>query len=160
MRRRALLSAARTALLTTPLAALAGCSGFGRDATESPASTGTATPTESPTASPTPTPATVQTPDDAALAVAEHAMERSNDGSDSETVAVDAVVENTGDSAVADVRVVARFFDEDGNLLDESSARTDRVTAGGRWEVELLFPGSGDDAAAVVDYRIVVERDD
>lgn len=158
MRRRALLSAARTALLTAPLAALAGCSGFGSDATESPTDTGTAT--ESPTPSPTPTPSTVQTPDDAALGVAEHAMERSNEGSDSEIVAVDAVIENTGDSPTTDVRAIARFFDEDGNLLGESSAHNDRIAAGGRWEVELVFPGSGDDARAVTDYRLVVERGD
>lgn len=155
MRRRALLTAARTALLTAPLAALAGCSGFGPDATDSP----TDPPTESPTPSPTPTPATIQTPDDA-LAVVEHSFERSDEGSDSETVAVDAVVENTSESAITGVRALARFFDADGTLLDESSARADRIGAGGRWEVELLFPGSGDDAAAVADYRLVVERDD
>ena len=157
MRRRALLSAARTALLTTPLAALAGCSGFGSGGTDSPTAR---SPTESPTASPTPTPAAVQTPDDAPLTVSKHAMERSNEDGDSEIVAVDAVIRNTSDTAVTDVRVVARFFDGDGASLDQSSARADRLAADGRWEVELLFPGSGDDARAVADYRILVERDD
>ena len=165
MRRRALL--ARTALLTTPPVALAGCSGSGDPtATESPTDSPTSTPTESSTPtrtatdSPTPTPSTVKTPASGSLAVAEHALVRSNEGSDGELVGVDAAVENTGDDAVTGVRVVARFLDEAGELLDESEARTDRIAAGGRWEIELLFGGSGADARAVADYRLLIERVD
>ena len=148
MRRRALL--ARTALLTTA-AGLAGCSGVG-DSTDSP--------TESSTPTPTPTPSTVQTPESAVLAVVEHELTRSNEGSEDELVAVDAVIENGSDEPTTDVRAVARFFDDDQRLLDESEARTSRLAAGGRWEVELTYPGSGADARAVADYRLVVDRDD
>ena len=148
MRRRALL--ARTALLTTA-AGLAGCTDAGD---------GTAAPTESPTASPTPTPSTVETPAGDALAVVDHELTRSNEGSDSELVSVDAVIENERESAVTDVRAVARFFDEAGDVLDRSEAHTSRLAAGGRWEVELVFPGSGDDARAVAEYQLIVERDD
>ncbi|KPN32278.1 hypothetical protein SY89_03046 [Halolamina pelagica] len=148
MRRRALL--ARTALLTTA-AGLAGCSGVG-DSTDSP--------TESSTPTPTPTPSTVQTPEGAVLAVVEHELTRSNEGSEDELVAVDAVIENGSDEPTTDVRAVARFFDDDQRLLDESEARTSRLAAGGRWEVELTYPGSGADARAVADYRLVVSRDD
>lgn len=148
MRRRALL--ARTALLTTA-AGLAGCAGVG-DPKESP--------TESQTASPTATPATVQTPDSAAIAAVDHDLTRSNEGDEDELVAVDAVIENAGESAATDLRAVARFFDENGERLDESEARTDRLAAGGRWEVELTYPGSGADARAVADYRLVVELGD
>lgn len=148
MRRRALL--ARTALLTTAVG-LAGCTSFG-DGTDSP--------TQSPTDSPTPTPSTLQTPTDGSLAVAEHSLSRSNEGSESELVAVDATVENTGESAVTGVRVLVRFFDEDGSFLDRSEARTDRIAAGGRWEVELTYPGDGADARAVADYRVLVELAD
>lgn len=148
MRRRALL--ARTALLTTA-AGLAGCTSFGD---------GTASPTDSPTDSPTPTPSTVRTPDSASVAVVEHELTRSNEGSESELVTVDAVIENAAESAVSDLRAVARFFDENGEPLDESEARTSRLAAGGRWEVELVYPGSGADASAVAEYRLVVERDD
>jgi hypothetical protein len=152
MRRRALL--ARTALLTTAVG-LAGCSGLG-DGTDTPSPTGS--PTDRPT--PTPTPSSVQTPESGSLSVVEHALSRSNEGSESEVVALDAVVENTGESAVTGVRIVARFLDEDGTLLDESEARNDRLSAGGRWEVELLYPGSGEEARAVADYRVHVELPD
>jgi len=150
MRRRALL--ARTALLTTA-AGLAGCSGR-RDGTDTPATT---TPADS---TPTPTPSTVQTPESAPVAVVDHELIRSNEDSDSELVAVDAVIENGGDEPVTDVRAVARFLDDDRRLLDESEARTSRLVAGGRWEVELTYPGSGADARAVAAYRLVVDRDD
>ncbi|NHX37328.1 MULTISPECIES: FxLYD domain-containing protein [Halolamina] len=87
----------------------------------------------------------------------EHELSRSNEGSDGELVAVDAVIENGGESAVTDVRAVARFVDDDGELLDENEARADRIAAGGRWEVELVSPGNGADARAVADYWFVVE---
>lgn len=154
MRRRALL--ARTALLTTATG-LAGCSGLGGE-TDTPSPTDSPTATDRPT--PTPTPSTVQTPDGGSLEVVEHALDRSDEGSESEIVALDAVVENTGDSAVTGVRIVARFLDDEGTLLDESEAGTERLAAGGRWEVELLYPGSGEDARAVADYRVSVELTD
>jgi hypothetical protein len=152
MRRRALLK--RTALLTTA-AGLAGCSSLG-GGTDTP--TATDPPTDRPT--PTPTPSTVLTPDEGSLDVVEHALSRSDEGSESEVVALDAVVENAGESAVTGVRIVARFLDADGTLLEESEAGADRLSAGGRWEVELLFPGSGDEARAVADYRVTVELTD
>jgi hypothetical protein len=152
MRRRALLK--RTALLTTAVG-LAGCSALG-GGTDTPAATDS--PTDRPT--PTPTPSTVLTPDGGSLDVVEHALSRSDEGSESEVVALDAVVENAGDSVVTGVRIVARFLDEDGTLLDESEARNDRLAAGGRWEVELLFPGSGAEARAVADYRVHLELTD
>lgn len=176
MRRRALLSTVRTALLTTPLAALAGCSGFESDATDSPTEpqqlsdtptstnrptdspTPTERPTQSPTASPTPTPAAVQTPENGSLEVIEHALLRSNDGSESELATVAATVSNTGAEAVTNVRIVTRFFDIEQTLLDERSARTDRIAASGAWDVELTFGGSGDEARAVTDYRLIIER--
>ncbi|MFW5934372.1 MAG: FxLYD domain-containing protein [Halolamina sp.] len=145
MRRRALL--ARTALLPTA-AGLAGCARVG-DRTDPP--------TGSPTSTPTATPATVRTPDTDTFDVIEHDLTRSNDGGEDELVAVDAVIENAGESAVAGVRALARFVGDDGELLDESEASTDRVAAGGRWTVELTYPGSGADARAVTDYRLVVE---
>ncbi|QKY20160.1 hypothetical protein B4589_007125 [Halolamina sp. CBA1230] len=149
MRRRALL--ARTALLTTA-AGLAGCSGFG-DGTP----TDSSTPSPSPTA--TPTPSTIGTPASGSLAVVEHGLSRSNEGSEDELVAVEATIENTGESAAVGVTAIARFFDEDGTLLDESEADTDRLAAGGEWELELLYPGSGDEARTVADYRLLIEQD-
>lgn len=150
MRRRALL--ARTALLTTA-AGLAGCSGR-RDGTDTPTTTPPADPT------PTPTPSTVRTSESAALAVVEHELTRSNEDGDNELVAVDAVIENGSDEPATDVRAVARFLDDDQRLLDESEAHTSRLAAGGRWEVELVYPDSGTDARAVAAYRLVVDRDD
>ena len=148
MRRRALL--ARTALLTTA-AGLAGCSGLGD---------GTDAPTESPTASPTPTPSTVRTPESGSLAVVEHSLARSNEGSEDELLTVEATIENASDSAAVGVTAVARFLDADGTLLEESEASTDRLGAGGRWTVELLYPGSGQATREVAEYRLVVERSD
>ncbi|MBP1988246.1 FxLYD domain-containing protein [Halolamina salifodinae] len=162
MRRRALLSSARTALLTTPLLALAGCSGFGSGGSESPTDTAEPTDTvespsstDTPTASPTSTPAVVQTPD--GLRVVEHALVRSNEGTEDELVGVDAVIENTGAEAT-DATATARFYDGSGSLLDESEADTTDLSSGGRWSLELLFGGSGEAARAVADYRLVVER--
>lgn len=151
MRRRALL--ARTALLPTA-AGLAGCSGVG-DGTDSP----TDGPPASDTPTPTPTPSTVRTPENGSLAVVDHAISRSNEGSEDELVTVEATIENTGESAAVGVTAIARFFDADGTLLDESDASTDRLAAGGQWAVDLLFPGSGDEARAVADYRLLVGRD-
>jgi hypothetical protein len=148
MRRRALL--ARTALLTTA-AGLAGCSGLGDGSDPS-----TNTPTDSPTASPTPTPSTIQTPESSSLAVVEHTLSRSNEGSENELVAI----ENVGESAAVGVTAVARFLDADGTLLEESEASTDRLGAGGRWTVELLYPASGEATRAVAEYRLDVERSD
>jgi len=152
MRRRALL--ARTALLTTA-AGLAGCAGLGdgNDPSTDP-------PTDSPTASPTPTPSTVQTPESGSLAAVEHTLSRSNEGSENELVAVETTIENAGESAAVGVTAVARFLDADGTLLEESEASTDRLGAGGRWSVELLYPGSGEETRAVADYRLVIERGD
>ncbi|WP_435118660.1 FxLYD domain-containing protein [Halolamina sp. C58] len=147
MRRRALL--ARTALLTTA-AGLAGCSSVG-DGSDSP--------TDSPTASPTPTPSTIQTPESGSLAVVEHTLSRSNEGSENELVAVEATIEN-GRSEPADVTATARFFDDEGAVLDESEASTTDLPTGGRWSVELLYPGSGEETRAVADYRLVIERAD
>lgn len=156
MRRRALLSTARTALLTAPLVALAGCSGFGSDGSQSPTDTGESpAQTDIPTASPTSTPAAVQAPD--GLRVVEHALVRSNEGGSDELVGVDAVIENTGSEAT-DATATARFYDGSGSLLDESEADTTNLSADGRWSLELLFAGSGEAARAVADYRVVVER--
>ncbi|WP_053948892.1 FxLYD domain-containing protein [Halolamina sediminis] len=152
MRRRALL--ARTALLTTA-AGLAGCSGLGDGSDPS-----TNTPTDSPTASPTPTPSTIQTPESSSLAVVEHTLSRSNEGSENELVAVETTIENVGESAAVGVTAVARFLDADGTLLEESEASTDRLGAGGRWTVELLYPASGEATRAVAEYRLDVERSD
>ncbi|MFD1568264.1 FxLYD domain-containing protein [Halolamina litorea] len=167
MRRRALL--ARTALLTTPLTALAGCSAFGGDGTDTPTDapsesatdepTASPSPSPSPTPSPTATPAAARAPGDA-LTVAEHTLVRSNEGSDSELVGIDVVVENTSDAAVTNVDVLAEFRDDEGTLLGQAEADTARIGAGGRWSVELLFPGSGADARAVADYQVVVRRSD
>jgi len=154
MRRRALL--ARTALLTTA-AGLAGCSGVG-DGTDSPPDR--STPTESPTPTATPAPSTIRTPENGSLAVVDHALSRSKEGSEDELVTVEATIENTGESAAVGVTAVARFLDEKGTLLEESEASTDRLAAGGQWAVELLFPGSGEAAGAVADYRLLVEYGD
>ena len=147
MRRRALLT--RAAAITTSLAALAGCTGFGGERTDSPSGTPSRTP------SPSPTPAVARAAGD--LQTVEHALDRRNAGTESELVAVDAVVENAGEEP-ADVTAVARFLDDEGAVLGESEADTAGIAAGGRWEVELLFGGSGGDARAVTAYRLRVER--
>ena len=147
MRRRALLT--RATALTTSIAALAGCAGFGGERTDSPPGTSTPTP------SPSPTPAVARAAGN--LQAVEHALDRRNAGSESELVAVDAVVENAGDEP-ADVTAVARFLDDQGTVLGESEADIDALSTDGRWEVELLFGGSGAEARAVTAYRLHVER--
>lgn len=152
MRRRALLAATRIAA-TGSLLALAGCSGQSDDETE-PSPAGSSTPTASATA----TPSTVRVPEGSALRVVEHGLERRSEGTEDELVAVAGVVENTGETAVEDVRVTARFLDETDAVAGTATAENGTLGAGSRWEIELLFGGNGADARAVVDYRLVVER--
>lgn len=163
MRRRALLtSAARATLAAVSTILLAGCSNANSESDspdeQSPDSTESPEPSATPTPTPEPTPATVSVEDADALDVTAHELDRRNAGTDSELVAVAATVENVGDDAVTDVVALARFLDADGDVLGENSVEASRVSAGGTWEFEITFPDTGDAAAAVADYRLVIRR--
>jgi hypothetical protein len=155
MRRRALLAAARIAV-TGSLVALAGCSGQSDDETEQFSTDESPTPTPTPSA--TPTPSTIQTPPDESLRVVDHALERRNQDTENELAVVTGTVENTGETAVEDVRATAQFRDDASAMLGTATARNTELGAGSRWELELVYDGSGADARAVADYRLVVEQ--
>jgi hypothetical protein len=54
----------------------------------------------------------------------------------------------------AEVR--ARFLDEDGTLLESSLDNVNDLGSGMKWQFEIRFPGSGEDASAVSEYEIAV----
>lgn len=161
MRRRALLVRTSTALLTV---AVAGCSSDAETPDGGPADspdgspTGSAPSTTDPSPSPSPTPAAVRT-GSLPVEFRDHELVRRNVDTADELAAVAGTLENVGADELGELRVLARFV-ADGGVVGEGSVETDGLPPGATWEFEVAFDGSGADARAVTDYRLVVRRRD
>lgn len=105
------------------------------------------TPREPPTATDTPTPR---------LVLLNHELRRKNAGTLSETVRVAGTAKNTTDEQLSYVEVRAKFYDDDGALLDSSLDNVTDLGPGERWRFEVPYPGIGEDAAAVARYKVAV----
>lgn len=92
--------------------------------------------------------------DESALELVEHELVRSNRGSTSEFATVTGTVHNPRDEPVTDPTLTATFQNADGETLDRASTSTPNLSAGATWSVELVYPGTGDDARAVADYTL------
>jgi len=150
MRRRALLCAVGAS-------ALAGCGGRlgdDGDATDDGAETETETETE------TATETTTTAAPEPTLKLGDHELARSNEGSESELASVVGTVRNPTEETVPEATVTATFLDADGEALDRASASVSDLSPGGSWSFELVYPGTGEDARAVEDYRLAVEASD
>ncbi|MGM0592191.1 MAG: FxLYD domain-containing protein [Halobacteriota archaeon] len=86
----------------------------------------------------------------------EDELVRSNADTPEELVSVVGVARNDGDTALEDVTAVAQFLDADGEPFEPASAELDELDAGEQWEFSLVYPGSGEDARTVDDYRLRV----
>lgn len=90
------------------------------------------------------------------LEILKHQLVRENEGTRSERVSVEGSAENTSDGQLSYAEVRARFLDEDGTLLESSLDNVNDLGSGMKWQFEIRFPGSGEDAAAVSEYEIAV----
>jgi hypothetical protein len=90
------------------------------------------------------------------LEILEHQLLRENEGARSERVSVEGSAENTSDGQLSYAEVRARFLDEDGTLLESSLDNVNDLGSGMKWQFEIRFPGSGEDASAVSEYEIAV----
>ena len=155
MRRRALLAAAGTSLV-------AGCStrltGRPDDGTE----TGT-TPTDDAenqnraarTDAPSPTTAAATPTLTASVEVVERELTRRGAGTDSELVSVAGTLRNVGPPTA--LTLVAEFYDDEGASVGTGRAELDALGGGASWAFQIVFPGTGDAAAAVAECRLSVE---
>jgi hypothetical protein len=74
-----------------------------------------------------------------------------------EFVRVAGVARNDADATLEELAIVAAFLDADGAPLDAARAEIDDLDPGERWQFFLAYPGSGEEARAVEDYRLRVE---
>lgn len=108
-------------------------------ATESPTPTDAETPTQSPTETPTETRTPTGTPTPAGepeVVIQESELVVDDSGFSTETH-VAATVTNEGDSPSGQVVLTARWYDENGDLLDDSSARLPTLDAGETWAARV-----------------------
>jgi len=74
----------------------------------------------------------------------------------SEQVGVEGRAENTSDESFSYVEVRARFYNENGDLLESFLDNINDFGAGQTWAFEIMYPAFGEDAQEVADYDIAV----
>ena len=80
------------------------------------------------------------------LSVASSSFEMVDSGLGPEPVMI-GEVENTGDGAFSYVEATAKFFNDDGNVLDTSLDNMRGLSGGETWALYIPFPGMGEDAS-------------
>lgn len=98
----------------------------------------------------------VEEPEDPVVEIVRSALVREQVGTEEETVYVYGVAENRSDKELEYVEIRARFYDEEGELLDSTVENIPDVTSGSQWEFEIEYPQRGEAAARVVDYELNV----
>jgi len=88
--------------------------------------------------------------------ILEHELVREDEGGMAEQVSVEGRAENTSDESFSYVEIRARFYNEDGDLLDSFLDNINDFGAGQTWAFEVMYPGIGEDAQEVADYDIAV----
>ena len=95
--------------------------------------------------------------EDERVRIIEHQLVREEEGTEEETVVVRGVAEVIDEEDEVDyVEIRARFYDEEGELLDSTVENVEDVTQETSWEFEIVFPHFGEDAAKVSDYDVTV----
>lgn len=88
--------------------------------------------------------------------ILEHELVREDEGGVAEQVSVEGRAENTSDESFSYVEVRARFYNQNGDLLDSFLDNINDFGAGQTWAFEVMYPAIGEDAQEVADYDIAV----
>lgn len=88
--------------------------------------------------------------------ILEHELVRQDEGTMAEQVSVEGRAENTSDQSFSYAEVRARFYNENGDLLESFIDNINDFAAGQTWAFEIVYPGIGEDAQEVADYDIAV----
>lgn len=94
--------------------------------------------------------------------IVESELVREDVGTEEESVAVRGIVEVKPDAEVSYVEVRALFYDAEGERLDSVIEQIDEVgrhgddPEGQRWEFEIDYPYTGEDAAEVESYELEI----
>lgn len=88
--------------------------------------------------------------------ILEHELIRSDEGTAAEQVSVEGRAENTSEESFSYVEVRARFYNENGDLLESFLDNINDFESGQTWAFEIMYPAVGEDAREVADYDIAV----
>lgn len=100
------------------------------------------------------TPTPTLPPIDEAVVINDPELNRSDEGTFAETVALAGTAENTSDVTLRSVQIRVEFLDESGEVMSRRATTPRDVSPGRTWSFSIQYNGNGSEARAVKDFTV------